>query len=194
MSLADRIEKMEPRERRLLFLLLGLLGATLLLAGPIYVAMTVAGKRATNAELRELTESIRSARASILERRAKREAVQARYARPAPALAGFIEEAARANGIAAAESQDRPDTPQGKHFIERSTAIRMHKVSMAPVLRMLEKIEQSGYPVAVTRLNLKPRAGEADSYEVELAVSAFDRKADSAAPAAPSPTETEKKP
>jgi general secretion pathway protein M len=54
----------------------------------------------------------------------------------------------------------------------------MHKVGLLGLLRMFEKIEQSGYPVAITRLNLKPRAGEPDSYEVELGVSAYDRKPD----------------
>jgi general secretion pathway protein M len=57
----------------------------------------------------------------------------------------------------------------------------MHKIGMLALAKTLEQIESSGHPVAVTKLNLKPRAGEPDSYEVELGVSAYDRKAEPAA-------------
>ena len=183
MTLRERFEKLEPRERRLLTILGSILGVALLLALPIYVVKSVSDKRSENEQLRALVDSIYDARASIAERKAKHDALLARYGKPAPALAGFIEEASRANNIAAAESQDRPDAPHGKRYNERMTVVKMHKVGMLPLAKMLEKIEQSGYAVVVSKLNIKPRAGEADSYEVELGVSAFDRKPDAPAPA-----------
>jgi general secretion pathway protein M len=182
MTLRERWEKLEPRERRLLGILVTLLGVFLFLLVPIGIVSLVSGRRGQNRDLRELVDSIYDARASVGERRARHDALLARYAKPAPPLAGFIEEAAKANGIAAAESQDRPEVPHGKRYVERMTAVKMHKVQMLALAKMMEKIEQSGHPVAVTRLDIKPRAGEPDSYEVELGVSAFDRKAD--APAA----------
>ncbi len=184
MTLRERFEKLEPRERRLLTILAGILGAVILLALPIYVVKSVSDKRSENEQLRALVDSIYDARASIAERKAKHDALLARYGKPAPALAGFIEEASRANNIAAAESQDRPEAPHGKRYTERMTVVKMHKVGMLPLAKMFEKIEQSGYAVVISKLNIKPRAGEADSYEVELGVSAFDRKPD--APAAAS--------
>jgi general secretion pathway protein M len=72
--------------------------------------------------------------------------------------------------------------PHGKRYSERMTVVRMHKIGMKALAQTLEKVESSGYPVAITRLDIKPRAGEPDMYEVELGVSAFDRKPD--APAA----------
>lgn len=190
MTLRERFEKLEPRERRLLTILGGILGAAIFLLAPIGIVTLVSSKRAENEELRTLVESIYDARAAVNDRKAKRDALLARYAKTAPQLAGFIEEASKANGISAAESQDRPETPHGKRYSERSTVVKMHKVGMLNLAKMLEKIEQSGYPVAITKLNIKPRVGEPDSYEVELGVSAFDRKPDapasagSAAPAA----------
>jgi general secretion pathway protein M len=183
MTLRERFEKLEPRERRLLTILAGILGAAMLLALPIYVVKSVSDQRSENEQLRALVDSIYDARASITERKAKHDALLARYGKPAPALAGFIEEASRANNIAAAESQDRPEAPHGKRYTERMTVVKMHKVGMLPLAKMLEKIEQSGYAVVISKLNIKPRAGEADSYEVELGVSAFDRKPDAPAPA-----------
>jgi general secretion pathway protein M len=107
-----------------------------------------------------------------------------RYAKPAPPLASFIDESAKQNGISAAESQDRPEVPHGKRYTERVAVVKMHKVGMLALARTLEKIEQSGYPVAITRLNLRPRSGEPDSYEVELGVSAYDRKGEAGAASA----------
>jgi len=40
---------------------------------------------------------------------------------------------------------------------------------------MLQQIEQLHMPVSVSRLNIRRRGGEHDSYDVELGVSAFDR-------------------
>jgi len=181
-SLRERIDKLEPRERRLLGILGSVFAVFLVLFGPIGLWSWVRGKRAENQEVRDLIDQIYDARASIAERKAKRDAIVARYARPAPPLATFIEEAAKENGATAGDTQDLPEVPHGKRYTERSTKVKIHKIHMLALAKILEKIEQSGYPVSVSRLNIKPRSGEPDSYEVELAVSAFDRKPD--APAA----------
>ncbi|HVY48698.1 MAG TPA: type II secretion system protein GspM [Minicystis sp.] len=183
MSLRARFEKLEPRERRLLTILGGILGAALFLLLPIGIWSMVSSRRSDNEDLRALIDQIYDTKSQVAERRAKHDALLARYAKPAPPLAGFLDEIAKAQGITAAESQDRPEAPHGKRYGERLTVVKMHKVSLLPLVKMLEKIEQSGYPVAVTKLSIKPRTGEPDSYEVELGVSAFDRKADAHAPA-----------
>jgi general secretion pathway protein M len=182
MSLRERFEKLEPRERRLLTILASIFGVFLLLSAPVGLWSIVNGKRTENQDVRDLIDQIYDARAQISERKAKRDALLARYAKPAPPLAGFIEESAKENGVTAAESQDLPEVPHGKRYMERTTKVRIHKIGMLALAKTLEKIEQSGYPVAVTRLDVKPRSGEPDSYEVELGVSAFDRKADAPAP------------
>ncbi len=184
MGLAERIEKLEPRERRLLGVLGGLLGAALFLALPVYLWARVAAQRDEARDLRDLTQQILDQRALVAERRAKKDALLARYARPAPPLGSFIEEALKANGLSVPESQDRPEVPHGKRYSERMTVVRLHKIGMKPLAQTLEKIESSGFPVAITRLDIKPRAGEPDMYEVELGVSAFDRKPDAPSAAA----------
>jgi general secretion pathway protein M len=187
-TLRERLDKLEPRERRLLQILASILGGFLVLLGPVGIWSLVNGKRNENQEIRDLIDQIYDARGPISERKARRDALVARYAKPAPPLAGFIEEAAKDNGITTAESQDLPKVPHGKRYSERITKVKIHKIGMLALAKTLEKIEQSGYPVAVTRLDLKPRSGEPDSYEVELGVSAFDRASDvpAAGTAAPS--------
>ena len=181
MTLRERLDKLEPRERRLLGALASIFGAFLVLLGPFGIWSYVNGKRSENQDVRDVIDQIYEARATINERKAKRDAIVARYAKPAPPLATFIEEAAKENGASTADTQDLPEIPHGKRYSERTTKVKIHKIHMLALAKTLEKIEQSGYPVAVTRLNIKPRSGDPDSYEVELAVSAYDRKADVAA-------------
>lgn len=183
MTLRERFEKLEPRERRLLGILGSILGAFLVLLGPIGVWGMLRARRSDNQDLRDRIDQVYEARAQVSERKAKRAALLARYAHPAPPLPGFIEEAAKENGATAAESQDRPETPHGKRYSERTTVVKIHKIGMLAIAKTLEKIEQSRHPVVISRLNIKPRAGEPDSYEVELGVSAYDRKPDAPAPA-----------
>ncbi|WP_437622641.1 hypothetical protein WMF37_52310 [Sorangium sp. So ce291] len=189
MTLRERLDKLEPRERRLLTILLGFLAVCVLLVVPIGLASVASSKRTENQEVRDLLQSIYEASGKVSERKAQKDALVARYARPAPPLAGYIEDAAKQQGLAAAESQDRPDVPHGKKYTERVTVVKMHRIGMLGLAKMLERVESSGHPVAVTRLNIKPRAGEPDSYEVELGVSAFDRKGDPQ-PASPAPAAT----
>ncbi len=184
MSLRARFEKLEPRERRLLTIFGGVLAVGIFLLIPIGIVSIVSSRRSDNEDLRNLIDQIYDARGQVAERRAKHDALLARYSKPAPPLAGFLDELAKAQGITAAESQDRAEAPHGKHYTERLTIIKMHKVGMLALAKMLEKVEQSGFPVAITKLSIKPRGGEPDSYEVELGVSAFDRKVDAPAPGA----------
>lgn len=178
MTFAERIDKLEPRERRLLGILAGLVVALLVLAVPMYAWSSVRNARDSNDQVRDLIADIYKARMGVGELRAKQEALLARYSKPAPALAGFIEDAAKANNITIADSQDKPEVPHGKRYTERITVVKLHKVGMLNLVKLLEKIEQSGHPLAISRLNIRPRSGEPDSYEVELGVSAYDRKAD----------------
>ncbi|MDC0740236.1 hypothetical protein [Polyangium mundeleinium] len=178
MTFAERLEKLEPRERKLLGVLVGIMAALLVLAMPIYAWSAVSSSRTENDEIRALIDEVYKARLSVAERKAKQDALLARYGRPAPALAGFIEDAAKQNGITIADAQDKPEVPHGKKYSERLTVVKMHKVGMLALVKTIERIEQSGHAVAVTRLNIRPRAGEPDSYEVELGVSAYDRKPD----------------
>lgn len=178
MTFAERLDKLEPRERRLLGILGGLVAALLVLALPMYAWSAVRDARDANDQIRDLVSDIYKARMSVGELRAKQEALLARYSKPAPALAGFIEDAAKANSITIADSQDKPEVPHGKRYMERITVVKLHKVGMLNLVKLLEKIEQSGHPVVISRLNIRPRSGEPDSYEVELGVSAYDRKTD----------------
>lgn len=187
MSLSERLARLEPRERRLLGILGGVVGVMMFLAIPIGIAATVHGQSSENDALREAITAIEDAREQIQKANLARETVTQRYAAAAPPLAAFLSKVAGEVQVEIPESQDRQPVPHGKRYTERSTKIVLRKVGMLKLVKLLEKIETSGHPMAVSSLNIHKRASEPDSFDVDMVVSAFDRKA-------PEPKKTEAKP
>ncbi len=184
---------LNPREQRIASLAVIVVGVMLMLAVPIGLQTLVSSRRTENEDLRKALSSVNNARAQIRERQQRKLDIASRYGKLAPQLAGFLEQNASAQKLQVTDSVDRPDVPHGKKYTERNTVIHLKKSGMGPIAKFLEAIEKSGYPVAVSRLNIRKRAGEPDSYDVEIGVSAYDRTE----PATPSPTATpspEKKP
>jgi len=166
---------LNPREQRMASIAVFVVGAMLLLALPIGLQTLVSSRRTENDELRTALNAVNNARGQIRERSDRKASIAQRYAKKAPQLAGFLEQNASAQKLQVTDSVDRPDVPHGKKYLERNTVIHLKKAGMAAIAKFLEAIEKSGYPVAVSRLNIRKRAGEPDSYDIEVGVSAFDR-------------------
>lgn len=173
--LREWYDGLAERERKLVLLLLAVFAIFALLLVPYGVSSMLSERREHNEALRKAISTVQGSRGRIDEVKERRQQVDKRYDNQAPALAGFIENAARKSGLEIPESQDRAELPHGKKFVERSTVVRLRKVSMLPLVQMLETLENSGHPIVVSRLNIRKRGREADSYDVELGVSAFDR-------------------
>ncbi len=174
---------LNPREQRMATVAVLVIGVMLLLAVPIGVQSLVSSRRSENEELRGALTAVNGARAQIRERQERKASIAQRYGKKAPQLAGFLEQTASAQKLQVTDSVDRPDVPHGKRYVERNTVIHLKKSGMGPIAKFLEAIEKSAYPVAVSRLNIRKRAGEPDSYDVEVGVSAYDRTETTPAPA-----------
>jgi general secretion pathway protein M len=166
---------LNPREQRVATIALGVLAVFFLLAVPVGLQTLVASRSSDNEELRAALASVNNARGTIHERQERKASIASRYQKPAPQLAGFLEQRASAQKLQVTDSVDRPDVPHGKKFVERNTVIHLKKSGMGPIAKFLESIEKSGYPVEISRLSIRKRSGEPDSYDVEVGVSAFDR-------------------
>ena len=178
MALTDRIEQLEPRERQLLGIFVLILAVLLLLGLPVGIAALLSSKRSKNEALRETIEAIQQGRPKVAQREKEKKDLLQHYANAAPPLAAFLEKSAAGSGLEIPESQDRAMVPHGKRYEERSTKIVLRKVGMLAIVKFVEKIEQAGHPVSIGRLNIRKRGTETDSYDVEMVVSAFDRKPD----------------
>jgi general secretion pathway protein M len=177
MRLSERLSRLEPRERRLLGILAGVFGVMAFLAIPIAIAASVHSRSSENQALRAAINDIDDARERVAKAQAARDAVTARYASPAPPLAAFLAKIAADVQIDIPESQDRQAVPHGKRYTERSTKIVLRKAGMLKLIRLMEAIETSGHPMTMSALNIRKRGTEPDSFDVDMVVSAFDRKA-----------------
>jgi general secretion pathway protein M len=175
-NLRERLERLEERERRLLGILVLVFVGMLVVLMPIGVAALLAAKQGENEELRSAIEEIQQSREALRKSASERDRVQLRYSRPAPPLAGFLASLAKENAIEIPESQDRANVPHGKRFEEKSTKIVLRRVGMRNLVKFMERIEQAGHPVSLSTLNIRKRGTELDSYDVEMVVSAFERK------------------
>jgi general secretion pathway protein M len=182
---------LNPREQRVATIALVVLGAFLLLGIPVGLQALVSSRRAENEDLRTALANVNEARGKIKDRQEKKQSIASRYSKRAPQLAGFLEQNASAQKLQVTDSVDRPEAPHGKRYVERHTIIHLKKSGMAPIAKFVEALEKSGYPVDVSRLDIRRRAGEPDSYDVEIGVSAYDRN-DTPTPQAAS--SAEKKP
>jgi len=166
---------MNARERRLV----GILGVcaviALVLAIPIALDAAVRGRAGDNDELRQALADVQDARTRIRDRQAKKDAIAQRYAKKPPSLAGYLEQMARQQKLEVTDSTPLPDVPHGKRYVEHGTNIHLKKTGMLPLVRFLESLEKSGYPLAISRLEIRKRSGENDAFDVECGVASYER-------------------
>ena len=173
--MAGPLLRMNARERRLVGVL-GFVGVVVLvLAVPFGLEAIVRAAQSDNDALRQALTDVQEARGRVRERQAKKDAIAARYQRKAPSLAGYLEPEARQLKLEVTDSTPLPDVPHGKRYVEHGTNIHLKKTGMLAFARFLESIEKSGFPVALTRLNIRKRSGENDAYDVEVGVSSYER-------------------
>jgi general secretion pathway protein M len=200
MNLREKFDQLEERERKLLVVFLGILSTMVLFIGPLFLTMSVGAQADDNEHVRDIIKQIEDERATLSRRQADVHRVERRYAREAPALAGFLAQTADQVGVEIPETQDRSTVPHGKTFKERVTKIRLRSVGMLKLATFLDRVENSGYAVSISKLNIKKRGTKPDEFDAEMEVSAFDRDGDKPAKKAksakkdtpePSPTDGE---
>ncbi len=177
MSFRDQIEKMSPREQKLLLLLGVIFGAGLLIGGPAYIYLDLAEAREHSDNIRSALKRMEISSELLALRRQQREALALRYATPTPPLDSFIDEHARKQGLKVPESTVKRDVPTPEAgYTERYALVKLRKINLKPLTLMLEGIKNSGHPVSISRLRITKRATAPDLWDVTLAVSAFDKK------------------
>lgn len=175
MALQDRLDALEPRERRLVFILFGIFAALVLLLIPFGVSALLDDENETHARLTEAIERLETEGDAIRARQAAREELLARYESPAPTLAGFLDKAASASSVTIPESQEQSPVAHGKRYEERSRSIQLRKVGLLPLVKFMERVSGGREPISITKLNIRKRGVEPDSYDVQMTVAAYHR-------------------
>ncbi|MBI2897107.1 MAG: type II secretion system protein M [Deltaproteobacteria bacterium] len=166
--------RLSPRER----VMVGGLGATIAVfvlgLAVLQVSSSLDELESQNFEDAEALRLIGRNADKLRESQREQAAQERKFARKAPALQGWLEQIATKRSLEIPEAQDKPDVNRGKNFIERSVEIRLRKIGLAPLTEFMVDVENSPSPVAITRLHVRRRMGESDSYDVEMTVSAYD--------------------
>ncbi len=175
MSIAERLEALEPRERRLLGVLGAVFGVMLLLSIPFGVSLLLSDETELHDRLTSAIQRIETEGDTLRERQADYEALLERYETPAPALAGYLDKAASASGLAIPEIKDLSPISYGKRYEERSTSIQLRKVGLLALVKFMERVSGGTEPISITKLNVRKRGAEPDAYDVQMTVSAYHR-------------------
>jgi type II secretory pathway component PulM len=172
---------LSPREKRLL-ILLGVVFAVLVFLGLYWWSSTrLDAIERDRADTVDALRTIQRLRPRIAARNAQRDAILLRFRTRAPALTSFVEEQARAANVQVSESQDRPATPAGRRFTERSVSIRLRAVGLDALADFMDRIESAEFPVAITSIRIRRRPGERNRFDVDdMVIATWDQT-----PAAP---------
>lgn len=166
--------RLSPRER----VMVGGLGATVAVfvlgLAVLQVSSSLEELETQNFEDAEALRLIQRNADKLRESQREQAAQERKFARKAPALQGWLEQIATKRSLEIPEAQDKPDENRGKSYIERSVEIRLRKIGLGPLTEFMVDVENSPYPVAITRLHVRRRMGESDSYDVEMTVSTYD--------------------
>lgn len=177
MTLRDRINQLEDRERRLLGVFVVVFGVFTILVIPLGLTAYLGSVSSENDSMREALTNLQQSKAALEKRAEEQARMDRRYERKAPPLASFLAGIAQRHKIEIPETQDQAEVPHGKRFSERSTKITLRDVGMLKIAELMQGVAQSGFPVSISRINIRKKASPPDSYNVQLEVSAFDRKA-----------------
>ncbi len=164
-------ENLNERERLLVTALAGVL-AMLLVGVPFYLLTTsISNLEDENQEVRTVLRELGQARGRLEGREAAREASARRYRTPAPPLGSFLEAKAGLQELTLREVTDQPEKVVGE-FRRRELRATLPNVGLRAVIRMLTDIENSPFPVSVSRLHFEHfRSG--DRYNVKVGLIAY---------------------
>lgn len=175
MGLQDRLDALQPRERRLLAVFVGLFAVICVLLIPVGISAMLADKRTQHEELRQAIDRMFAERDEVQERAAANARILGRYRTDTPPLAGLISGHAKSLEIEILEFKERPPAPAGKKYEERSTEFSVKKVGMRNLVLFMEKIAKLPHPVSITKLNIRKRGAEPDSWDASMTVSSYHR-------------------
>jgi type II secretory pathway component PulM len=172
-------ENLNDRERRMLTILGGVIGALLLVFPPVLLILGNAELESQNVELRNVVEQLDAQRAKLARIAQERRAADQRYLNKTPPLGSFLESEAKKQGLTLQEVTDQPEKTVG-HYLRRSVTVALPQVALTPLINLLSSIVESGHPVAIDQLQID-HYQPGDQFNVKLGVLTFDKLSAAAA-------------
>jgi len=192
-AIKERFTNLTDRERILVIAFSSLFCVTIAAVSCALVKKKTGDLKSTIDENALILAGLRDNREDLSEKIRLKEQEEARFENPVPPLLGLLEKLGGEAGIDIPESRDLPDETIGKKWTHKSVEIRLRKIGLDSLVNFMVKIknENRRYPLAVTKTNIKKRAGEPNSYDIQMTVSTYSKKGTSKKK--PAKEDTEKK-
>jgi type II secretory pathway component PulM len=177
--LAAEWERLAPREKRWVTVLLALVVSASILLGGWLTMNRIGDLQDENAAIREALSAIAQHRDEYLEAKSRNAVQEARIGNDPPQLTADLEAASRAENVQIAESSERPAAPAGRRYVEHDMDIKIRETDLQSLTKFMRRVETGPRLVFFTRLELKHRySDDSDKLDVELTATAFERVRD----------------
>lgn len=176
-TLQSRFANLSDREKILAVALIAILCITMAAVAFGLVKMKTDDLEATIDGNARVLDELKEKKTTLSEQLQKKQLEEARFEIATPPLLGLLEKLAGEAGMEIPESRDLPDETIAKKWVHRSAEIRLRKIGLETLVHLMVKIrnENRTYPLAITKLNIKKRAGEPNSYDVQMTVSTYSK-------------------
>ena len=147
--------RMAPRERRLVAILVGAVGIFAIVVVSLLTVRSLADIAEANEASREALQAISRHRVEFLDAKQRMQAQETRIGSEPPQLAADLEAAAREVGIQIPETRPLPAVPAGKRYLEHSVDVTLRQVELLALSKFLNRIETGRHVIVVSRLSIK---------------------------------------
>jgi hypothetical protein len=174
------LNRMAPRERRLLAIFGSLVVIALVAAVSILTVSSLASIEDANEASREALQAISRHKDEFLRAKSRMQTQESRIGSEPPQLAADLEAAAREAGIGGIpETRPLPSVPAGKRYLEHSVDVTFRQVELLALSKFLSRLETGRHLIVVSRLSVKRAFTEGQQkLNVSLTATTWERVAE----------------
>ncbi len=177
-NIEERLSNMTDRERIMFVALVSIFCITVAAVAFALVQRKTSRIEEAIEENEKILDTIESKKDELKQQSTLKKMDEARFEKKPPQLLGTLEQLAGEVGIDIPESRDLPDETIGKKWIVKSADIRLKKIGLDTLVKLMVKIKNQNqkFPIAMTKINIKKRHGEPNSYDIEMTVASYSKK------------------
>jgi len=167
--------RMAPRERRLVTVLIGSVATFAVLVIGFIIVGNLSDIETSNEEAREALAAIAKHKDEYIEARERVRAQESRLGTEAPQFAFDLEEAAREVSIQIPETNEQPAVAAGKRYMEHKVDVKLRQVDLQSLSKFLSRLENGRRLIVVNQLRVRKHFSEGDKLDVELQALAWEK-------------------
>lgn len=188
-------DRFSERERKLMGLAAVFLAAFAVFLAVFWIQTGMSSLSEENDRNAEILMTIEQKKGDLIRQIEEERKTEQMSASPPPPLRSMLSNIAKGLSMTIPELKELPDQLHGDRWVEHVMEVRLKQMDLQSSVQFMVEVEASrkSFPIAITRLEMIKRRGHADEFDVKMAVSTYERKADAGknkAPSSPGADET----